>query len=275
MPDRSRRPVALTIGGSDPGGGAGIQADLKTFAALGVYGFSAISAVIAQNSNSVDEIQPIAPALVSAQIRTVVAECKPKAVKIGMLANAAIVRSVARTITDCRLAAPVVDPVMVASAGGRLLDDAGRRALRAVLIPLARIVTPNIPEAESLTGVRIDTPDAIRRAAREMIAIGARAVVIKGGHLSERGFPHAGANDLFYDGRRFVELRASRIPGGGAHGTGCAFSAAIAAFLARGSDLEEAVRSAKRYLSAALEMRFRFGAGRAVLDHFAQWKRSR
>ena len=254
----------MTIAGSDPGGGAGIQADLKTFAALGVYGYSVITDVIAQNSFSVARTDPLAPALVTRQIETLAAECIPRAIKTGVLGNAAIVKAVARSIVKLAMPAPVVDPVIIASSSTRLLDPAGERAIRDLLIPLARIVTPNIAEAEALTGIRLDTDAAIREAARRIVAMGARAVVIKGGHRRT-----AKAIDLFHDGRRFIELTSDRIPGYGAHGTGCAFSAAIAAHLARGKNLEDAVRIAKRYVTKALKHRFKLGKGRALLDHFA------
>ncbi|HVA79434.1 MAG TPA: bifunctional hydroxymethylpyrimidine kinase/phosphomethylpyrimidine kinase [Candidatus Binataceae bacterium] len=266
MPSRTGPPIALTIAGSDPGGGAGIQADLKVFAALGVYGFSALTAVIAQNSSSVERVQAVAPAMVAAQIESVAAERMPHAVKTGALASAGVVRAVARAISDLRLPAPVVDPVIVSSAGVRLLDRAGERAMHRYLLPIARVITPNIAEAEALTRLQIDSDAAIRAAARAIIAMGARAVVITGGHWRKRG--DAGhAIDLFHDGHAFVELRAARVAGGGAHGTGCAFSAAIAASLARGMELEAAVRAAKRYVTAALRRRFRLGAGRALLGH--------
>jgi hydroxymethylpyrimidine/phosphomethylpyrimidine kinase len=256
----------MTIAGSDPGGGAGIQADLKTFAALGVYGYSVISDVIAQNSFSVARTDPVSPALVTRQIESLASECIPRALKTGALGNAAIVKAVARVIVKLALPAPVVDPVIIASSGTRLLDPAGARAIRDLLIPLARIVTPNIAEAEVLTAIRLDNDAAIREAAIRILAMGARAVVIKGGHRKNSG---AKAIDVFYDGHRFIELTSDRIPGGGAHGTGCAFSAAIAAHLARGKNLEEAVRSAKRYVTKALKHRFKLGKGRALLDHFA------
>jgi hydroxymethylpyrimidine/phosphomethylpyrimidine kinase len=256
----------MTIAGSDPGGGAGIQADLKTFAALGVYGYSVITDVIAQNSFSVARTDPVSPALVTQQIETLAAECIPQALKTGALGNAAIVKAVARAIVKLALPAPVVDPVIIASSGTRLLDPAGERAIRGLLIPLARIVTPNIAEAEALTAIRLDTDAAIREAARRILAMGARAVVVKGGH---RKNADAQAIDLFYDGRHFIELTSDRIPGGGAHGTGCAFSAAIAAYLTRGESLENAVRKAKRYVTKALKQRFKLGKGGALLDHFA------
>ena len=202
-PPRPRAiPVALTIAGSDPSGGAGVQADLKTFAAHRVYGFSAITSVIAQNSARVGRIAPVDPALVAEQIAAVVRQHRPGAIKTGALANAAIVAAVARTIRRLRLPAPVVDPVLISSSGKRLVDRAGEAAIRSRLIPIARIVTPNIAEAEALTGIAIDDASAMRAAARALIAMGARAVVIKGGHLGA----NQPALDLFYDGRRFVEL---------------------------------------------------------------------
>ncbi len=266
----SKHPVALTIAGSDPGGGAGIQADLKTFAALGVYGYSVITDVIAQNSFRVAETNPVAPALVIAQIESLAAECLPRAIKTGALGNAAIVKAVARAIVKLAMPAPVVDPVIIASSGTRLLEAAGERAIRDLLIPLASIVTPNIAEAEAITAIRIDTDVAIREAARRIVAMGARAVVIKRRTSQERRAREREVDrPVLRRAADSPELTSNRIPGGGAHGTGCAFSAAIAAYLARGKNLEEAVRSAKRYVTRALKHRFSLGKGRAVLDHFA------
>ncbi|MFZ0889126.1 MAG: bifunctional hydroxymethylpyrimidine kinase/phosphomethylpyrimidine kinase [Candidatus Binataceae bacterium] len=260
--------AALTIAGSDPSGGAGIQADLKTFAALRVYGCSAITSVIAQNSAGVRRVAPVEAAMVAAQIETIFAERRPDAIKTGAMARADIVRAVARTIRRLRLPAPVVDPVIVASSGMRLIERGGEKAIRTQLIPLARIVTPNIPEARLLSGVAIDGVESMRAAARTILAMGARAVVIKGGHLG-RG---AQAIDLLYDGRRWLELSGERIAGGeDIHGTGCAFSAAIAAWLARGATLEDSVRRAKAYVTLAIRRRIRLGRrGRPMLDHFAR-----
>jgi len=267
-PPRPRAiPVALTIAGSDPSGGAGVQADLKTFAAHRVYGFSAITAVIAQNSACVGRVAPIDAALVAEQIATIVRQCRPGAIKTGALANAEIVAAVVRTIRRLRLPAPVVDPVLLSSSRKRLVDRAGEAAIRSQLIPIARIVTPNIAEAEALTGIAIDDARSMRAAARELIAMGARAVVIKGGHLGA----NQPALDLFCDGRRFVELIGNRIKGGAdVHGTGCAFSAAIAAALARGESIETAVRGAKAFVTQALKRRVTIGRGPAMLDHFAR-----
>ena len=293
MARRYKLPVAMTVAGSDPGGGAGLQADLKTFAALKVYGFSVITAVIAQNSSHVARVAPVDADLVAAQIETLIAERAPDALKTGALASAPIVAAVARAIRASRLPAPVVDPVLLSTSGARLLDSAGEKALRAELIPLARMLTPNIPEAEALTGITIDGPDAMRAAARALRRAGASAVVIKGGHGfsgTRNNAASARATDLFFDGRQFVELTAPRIynrgrlarrgeiPGNASagrstaietHGTGCAFSAAIAAYLARGADLETAVRRAKTFVTRAIRHGFVLGVGRPLLDHFA------
>ncbi len=263
------RKVALTIAGSDPSGGAGIQADLKTFAALGVYGFSALTAIVAQNSGRVRRVAPLDPAIVTAQIEALLGERRPDSLKTGALGSAKIVEAVARAIARFQLPAPVVDPVLISSAGARLLDLAGERALLRRLLPIARIVTPNLAEAQALSGIHGASRAAAREMARALVRAGARAVLIKGGH-ARGGGARAQAIDLFHDGRRFVEFRAARIAGDGAHGLGCALSAAIAAYLARGLDLEQAIRRAKRYVTAALRASFRLGAGRAVLDHFAR-----
>ncbi|HUO04424.1 MAG TPA: bifunctional hydroxymethylpyrimidine kinase/phosphomethylpyrimidine kinase [Candidatus Binataceae bacterium] len=266
MNSGAKRPIALTIAGSDPGGGAGMQADLKTFAALGVYGYSALTMVIAQNSRRVTDIEVVSAAMFISQLETLAEEAKPAAVKAGATGNAKLIKVIARAIERLKLPAPVVDPVIVSSAGKRLLDRAGLRAMRRRLIPIARIVTPNIPEAAALAKIKIDSPAAMRKAAKEIVSMGARAVVIKGGHAANDRM----ATDLFYDGRKFIELAAPRIKGGGAHGMGCAFSAAIAAYLARGASLEDSVRGAKRYVTLAIRRGFKLGRGRLILDHFAR-----
>jgi hydroxymethylpyrimidine/phosphomethylpyrimidine kinase len=256
-------PVALTVAGTDPSGGAGIQADLKTFGALGVYGFSVITTVIAQNSSRVLSTAPMEPETVSRQIGALMMQMRPHAMKTGALGEPGIVVEVAHAIEDFELPAPVVDPVMVSSSGARLLSEQGEGAMRRRLLPLAAVVTPNLAEAEALSGIRIDNPGAMREAACLIHRIGPRAVVIKGGHLG----PDQPALDLLYDGHRFEEFAADRIKGGGAHGTGCAFSAAIAAWLARGAELEEAVRRAKDFVTLALKYAFQVGEGRLLLDH--------
>jgi hydroxymethylpyrimidine/phosphomethylpyrimidine kinase len=256
------QPVALTVAGSDPSGGAGIQADLKTFAALKVYGFSAITTVVAQNSSQVLRAAPLAPEIVRAQIEALTRQFLPRSMKTGALGDSAIVETVARAIEDFKLPRPVVDPVMVSSSGTRLLSEEGCSAMRRRMLPLAAVVTPNLPEAEVLSGMTVADVEAMREAARAIHRLGPAAVVIKGGHLGR----DSAAIDLFFDGRRFVEITAQRISGGGAHGTGCAFSAAIAAYLARGQELENAVRKAKDFVTRAIGFAFQLGDGRPILD---------
>jgi hydroxymethylpyrimidine/phosphomethylpyrimidine kinase len=262
-----RIPKALTIAGSDSGAGAGIQADLKTFAALGVYGTSALTAVTAQNTVGVTKIAALAPDMVAAQIEAVIADIGAHALKTGMLANAAIIASVAQTIQEHRLRNLVVDPVMVATSGDLLIKKNAVAALRARLIPLAAVVTPNVPEAEQLTGIKLREPEDFAEAARRIIQMGAKTVIIKGGH---RAGP---AVDLYYDGRRFRALKAPRIRTKNTHGTGCTFSAAIAAYLARGENIESAVVLAKRYITRAIAKAFPVGSGHGPVHHFHRlWK---
>lgn len=253
---------ALTIAGSDSGAGAGIQADLKTFAAFGVYGTSVITAITAQNTVGVTQILELAPDLVAAQIDAVIRDIGAQALKTGMLANSAIIDVVAEKIRERGLQNLVVDPVMVAKGGDLLLRQEAIETLRDRLIPLATIVTPNLPEAEQLTGIRATRLREIKEAARRIIAMGARSVVIKGGH---RKGP---ATDIFYDGKKFRELSVPRVFTANTHGTGCTFSAAIAAGLAKGEKLEQAVVEAKRYITHAIRKGFAIGSGHSPVHHF-------
>ncbi|MBI3979551.1 MAG: bifunctional hydroxymethylpyrimidine kinase/phosphomethylpyrimidine kinase [Chloroflexi bacterium] len=256
---------ALTIAGSDSGGGAGIQADLKTFAALGVYGASVLTAVTAQNTRGVRAIHEIPPADVAAQIDAVLDDIGADAVKTGMLASAPIIRAVVERLAAYRVEQLVVDPVMVAKSGDPLLRADAVDALRQELLPLALVVTPNIPEAEVLVG-RTLTSDADLRAAAEAIhAFGPRYVVVKGGHRP------GDAVDLLYDGRQFTELAARRIPTPHTHGTGCTFASAIAAGLAKGLSVAEAVAAAKEYLTGAIQAAVAIGAGASPVHHFYRW----
>lgn len=261
-----RVPRALTIAGSDSGGGAGIQADLKTFAALQVYGSSAIVALTAQNTLGVTVVHEAPPDFVAAQLDAVLSDIGADAAKTGMLGNAAIVRVVAAKLREYGVGNLVVDPVMVAKSGDRLLREEAVAALIDDLLPLARVVTPNLPEAEVLVGRRLPHDAALRTAAEELVGRGAASVVIKGGHR-----PGPEAVDLFYDGRRFHELRAPRIDTRNTHGTGCTFAAAIAAYLARGAEPLEAVSEAKRYLHAAIAAAYDVGAGHGPVHHFYHW----
>jgi hydroxymethylpyrimidine/phosphomethylpyrimidine kinase len=255
--------TALTIAGSDSGGGAGIQADLKTFAAHAVYGTSAITAVTAQNTLGVTGIVALPPAIVTAQIEAVAGDIGVGAVKTGMLANRAIVQAVAAAIDAFRLPFVVVDPVMVAKSGDRLLDDDAAAAVKSDLLSRAFVVTPNIPEAEVLAGMSITSPADTPEAARRILALGPRAVIVKGGHLGGTE-----AIDLIYDGHEFRELRGPRIDSRHTHGTGCTFSAAIAANLALGRSLRDATEHAKDYVTGAILHGLDIGHGHGPLDHF-------
>jgi len=253
--------VALTIAGSDSGGGAGIQADLRTFAAHGLHGASAITAVTAQNTVAVVDYVALEPRMVVAQIDAVASDMPVAAVKTGMLATGPIVEAVADALTRRRLPHVVVDPVMVAKSGDRLLDSAAEAAYRERLFPLAEVVTPNLAEAEALLGRPVRSVEAMARAARDLHALGPRAVLVKGGHLD--GDPV----DVFFDGRRLEELRAARIDTPHTHGTGCTLSAAIAARLALGADALSAARGAKEYLTEAIRGAYALGRGAGPVDH--------
>ena len=254
--------VALTIAGSDPSGGAGLQADLKTFAAHGVYGVSAVTAITVQNTRGVQAVASLAPELVAAQIDAVAADFRLAATKIGMLATSPIVTAVARAIERHRLPRVVLDPVLVASSGTRLLDPAGQAVLIAELLPLADVVTPNTLEAEALVQFPVRAlPDA-KLAAERLVEMGARAVVITGGHL---GGPPV---DLVLEGGTCTELPGERVETRHTHGTGCTFSSALAARLALGDALVPAVRAAKAYVERALRQAPGLGHGRGPLGHF-------
>jgi hydroxymethylpyrimidine/phosphomethylpyrimidine kinase len=261
--------TAMTIAGSDSGGGAGIQADLKTFSALGVYGTSAITAVTAQNTQRVTQVLELPPDLVAAQIDAIVGDIGADAVKTGMLANSAIIEVVAAKVREHGLDALVVDPVMVAKSGDALLQQDAVAALRELLLPLALVVTPNIPEAEALVGRKLEGPDDLRRAAEEIAALGARHVVIKGGH---RDGP---AVDLHFDGQSFHEFAARRVDTTSTHGTGCTFASAIAAGLAKGSGVRDAVAMAKAYVTKALQSAYPVGHGHGPVHHFFRFWQGR
>jgi len=256
-------PVALTVAGSDSGGGAGIQADLKTFHQFGVYGTSAVTAVTAQNTLIVRQIQEIRPELVAAQIDAVAEDIGIDAAKTGMLWSAETIRTVAAAVKRHRIPNLVVDPVTIAKTGARLMREDAFAALKADLLPLAEFVTPNLPEAEMLSGMKITDAEGMREAARRTHALGPRRVVIKGGHVEGPN-----AVDLYYDGRDFQELKEVRIKTRSTHGTGCTFSAAIAAYLAHGLTPLDAVARAKEFLTAALRSAPDIGKGVGPLDHF-------
>jgi len=276
--------VALTIAGSDPGGGAGIQADLKTFAAFGVYGASAISAITVQNTLGVEAVAPLSADLVTSQIEAIAGDFSIDATKTGMLATAAIVEAVAAAIAELDLPLVVVDPVLVSTSGERLLDADGVRVMITELLPRARVVTPNVPEAEALSGRRISSAEDARDAARAIRDMGVAAVIITGGHVSGSGFRVPGSGfgvkraeeddvvDLLFDGHEFHEFRASRIDSLHTHGTGCAFASAVAAGLALGHTLADAAQRAQQYVGGAIAHAPGLGHGRGPLDHFWQYR---
>lgn len=253
-------PVALTIAGSDSGGGAGIQADVKTFAALGVHATSAITAVTAQNTLTVTDILEVSPGMVIAQIDAVVSDFDVMATKTGMLASSKVIEAVAAAITKHRLPNLVVDPVMIAKGGASLLRDDALGALRVLLLPLATVITPNLPEAEVILGRLVRTLDERRQAARALVALGAHAAVVKGGHSEDD------VTDIYWDGIEMVELTGTRFPTTNTHGSGCVFSAAIAAGLAKGLAPLAAVKGAKEFISAAIEHSLELGFGHGPVN---------
>jgi hydroxymethylpyrimidine/phosphomethylpyrimidine kinase len=250
----------MTIAGSDSGGGAGIQADLKTFAALGCHGTSAVTAVTAQNTLGVTGYAEMTPATVREQIERIVEDLAPAATKTGMLASPAIIETVAAAIEEQEIENLVVDPVMVAKGGHKLLRDDAVDALRSRLLPLAAVLTPNLPEAEVLLGRPISTRQERERAARDLVALGCRAVVVKGGHAG------GDADDAYFDGDTFSWLASERIETANTHGSGCTFSAAIVAGLAGGLPLEEAVREAKRFITGAIRCALEVGHGHGPVN---------
>ncbi len=257
-------PRALTIAGSDSGGGAGIQADLKTFFALGCHGMSAITALTAQNTVAVTGVYEVDPAFVVQQVEAVATDIGVDAAKTGMLASAPLVEAVAKAVEAFDIRRLVVDPVAVSKHGDRLLAEDAVDAVRTLLLPLAEVVTPNLHEAAHLAGAgAIETMDEMKEAARAIHALGPRAVLVKGGHFQARstGDDAEESVDLFYDGTAFSELRGPRFDTKDTHGTGCALSAAIAARLAHGDSTVGALHEAKRFVSGAIERSLRIGNG--------------
>jgi hydroxymethylpyrimidine/phosphomethylpyrimidine kinase len=259
-------PRALTIAGSDSGGGAGLQADLKTFTALGVYGMSAVTSITVQNTVGVFGVVDVPPEVVYNQIKVVVEDIGVDAVKTGMLSHAGIIGAVARAVKDFRLERLVVDPVMRAKSGDPLLKSSDEVALKGLLIPLATVITPNIPEACALVGKDIKTLEDMERACREIYSMGASAVLLKGGHMEGDILV-----DVFYDGTSFEYLRYKRVPTKNTHGTGCTLASAIAGYLAKGLELKEAVRKAREYLQGAIEHSLSLGKGHGPLNHMWQF----
>jgi hydroxymethylpyrimidine/phosphomethylpyrimidine kinase len=257
--------VALTIAGSDSGGGAGIQADLKTFYRFGVFGTSAITAITAQNTLGVTSWEPVSVDLVRAQIRSVASDLNPAATKTGMLGTAEIIAAVAEQFRESRLENYVLDPVMVATSGDLLIEADAVGLIRSKLIPLSAIITPNADEAAVLTGSRILDESDMRRAAVELASMGAKAVLLKGGHVGSSD--DDSIVDILYDGE-FTEYRNDRLDTRNTHGTGCTLSAAIAANLALGATLRESVETAIEFVHAAMATAPGLGGGHGPLNHF-------
>jgi len=254
--------TALTIAGSDSCGGAGIQADLKTFSALGVYGMSAITAITAQNTCGVTNIRDLDEEIIRDQIRAVCSDIQVDAVKIGMLSNETIIKTVAGELQKTNIANIVVDPVMISKSGSHLLKPEAIGALKEILFPLAKVVTPNLLEAAEIIGEPVNNKADMEKAAVKIKAMGPEYVVVKGGHLP------GDACDLLYDGREFIAFENKRIDTPHTHGTGCTFSSAIAAGLAKGMTISDAVRAAKEFVTMAIEHSFPLGHGVGPTHHF-------
>lgn len=258
-------PHVLTIAGSDSGGGAGIQADLKTFSALQVFGMSAITAVTVQNTRGVFGVHEVPAETVGAQIDAVFEDIRVDAVKIGMLASTPIILAVAASLRKWRPAHIVLDPVMISTSGHRLIKEEAMDALRSQLVPLATVVTPNMPEAERLADVPVRDREGMLSAAEAILALGPGAVLVKGGHSTDD------ADDLLLTADGPVWYRAARIASQNTHGTGCTLSSAIASFLARGESLATACGDAKAYVRRGIAANLSIGGGHGPLHHFVDW----
>lgn len=254
--------TALTIAGSDCSGGAGIQADLKTFSANGVFGMSVIVSVVAENTCRVIGIEDISPAMIEQQIDAVFEDIEVNAVKIGMLNRTESMRAVARKIQQYRMQNVVLDPVMIAKNGSPLMQPESIETLKKEVLPLCDLLTPNIPEAQEITGMQIETIEQMERAARAIAQLGPKAVLVKGGHKT------GDAVDVLFDGVQITHFAAQRIETKHTHGTGCTYSSAIAAHLARGRNLQQAVLAAKRYVTTAIVHALPLGHGHGPTHHF-------
>ncbi|WP_107923385.1 bifunctional hydroxymethylpyrimidine kinase/phosphomethylpyrimidine kinase [Lysinibacillus parviboronicapiens] len=260
--------IVTTIAGSDSGGGAGIQADLKTFQELKVFGTSVITALTAQNTLGVYDVLSIDPNFIEKQFYALLEDFSISAIKTGMLFSADVIQTIANIMADLDIPL-IIDPVMIAKGGESLLQQQAIEALRCYLLPLATVITPNIPEAEVLTGKKIDTPASIKQAAHTLLQLGARCVVIKGGHLSDKKF----ATDyvFFKDGRSF-SMQTARIATNNTHGTGCTFSAALTAFIGSNLPIDQAILEAKKFIQLAITHDLSIGNGHGPTNHFAYHK---
>ncbi|CAG9622583.1 bifunctional hydroxymethylpyrimidine kinase/phosphomethylpyrimidine kinase [Sutcliffiella rhizosphaerae] len=262
-------PKVLTIAGSDSGGGAGIQADIKTFQELDVYGMSAITALTAQNTLGVQSVYSIPIDMILEQLASIHEDLRPDALKTGMLFSSFIIEAVSDKIKEYGWGNLVVDPVMIAKGGAMLLQEDAIKAIREKLLPLAKVTTPNIPEAEVLTEMTLDTMERRRKAAKILQSLGSESVVIKGGHGEGDTLI-----DLLYDGVSFIEFKSDRIHTRHTHGTGCTFAAAIASFLAKGQSVDIAVKNAKQFIQKAIENELGIGGGHGPTNHWAHRKAS-
>lgn len=261
-----RPPVVLTVAGSDSGGGAGVQADLRTFTALGCFGVTVFTALTAQNSLGVTAVHEVPPQFIRDQMRAVMGDMKPRYGKTGMLATAEIIEAVAEEFCRSPLDGLVVDPVMISTTGHRLISESAVRTLVDRLFPAAALVTPNLHEASALTGREVRHRDDLEEAAREIHGMGPAAVLVKGGHLE------GSAADCFFDGSRAVLLESERIDTVNTHGSGCVLSAAITAFLASGLPLGDAVARGKKFITAAVRHAYQVGSGPGPVNPLARWK---
>ena len=256
--------TALTIAGSDCSGGAGIQADLKTFSANGVFGMSVVTAVVAENTCRVLSIHDVPPKMIQEQITAVFEDIPPDAVKVGMLSGAETMKAVAESLRQYRSQHVVIDPVMVAKGGCSLMQQEALDTLKKEILPLCEVLTPNIPEADTLVGWKLRTKEDLRESCRQIASMGARCVLLKGGHLSEE----QDAEDLLFDGETFYTYTTKRIPTKNTHGTGCTFSSAITAHLALGKSVPDAVNDAKDYVTMAIAHALELGHGHGPTHHF-------
>lgn len=254
----------LTIAGSDSCGGAGVQADLKTFCAHGTYGMSVITAVTAQNTMGVFDVMDVTPKCIGAQIDAVFKDIRVDAVKIGMVSQTETINMIADKLLEYKPEFVVVDPVMISKSGYDLLNPEAKEALIKRLIPLAYVLTPNLPEAEAITGMKIENLDQMKKAAEKIYAMGAKNVLVKGGHLEDD------ASDILFDGKEMYKFEGKRINTKNTHGTGCTLSSAIAANLGKGMNVYDAVKEAKDYITVAIEHSIELGGGVGPTNHFYQ-----
>lgn len=252
----------LTIAGSDSSGGAGIQADLKAFSANGVFGMSVITAITAQNTQGVFDVQDVTPAMIAHQIEVIFDDIRVDAIKIGMVSRPETIEIIAKTLKKYPLPPLVIDPVMISKSGYNLLQPEAQKALIDLLLPMATLITPNLPEAEVIVGYKIDTLDLMQQAARDLHTLGCTYVLVKGGHLEDD------ATDVLFDGETFSFLHVKRLETKNTHGTGCTLSSAIAANLAKGMCVKIAVEEAKAYITEAITHGFALGKGVGPVHHF-------